>query len=121
MPYKKHQDWFPVYLHDYRVTIEKIVPSDLQSQDDGLVDDLHHALDLRSKLEEELEKRPRLEKYRRDIEQIDKALLAQRDRVLEIVGDGLVHSRKIFSPLPSHWWWYLDQSEGETSLERKVN
>ncbi len=108
MPYTKHRDWFPVYLHDYRVTIEKIIPACIQSQDEGLVDEIHHALDLRSKLEEELKKRPQLEKYRRDIEWVDKTLIAQKDRLLKIIGDGLRHHRKVFSPSRSHWWWYLD-------------
>ena len=82
MPYKKHRDWFLVYQHDYHVTVEKIIPACVQSQDEGLIDDLHHALDLRTQIEEELQKRPRLEKYRHDIELVDNALLAQKDTFL---------------------------------------
>lgn len=113
MPYVKHRDWFPVYMHDYRVTIEKIIPACVQSQDEGLVDEMHHALDIRSKLEEELTKRPQLEKYRICLELVDKALLAQRDTLLEIIGDRMRHYCMAFSPPPSHWWWYLDESEEE--------
>ncbi|MCH8294235.1 hypothetical protein IH992_24400 [Candidatus Poribacteria bacterium] len=107
----KHRDWFPAYLHDYRVTIETIIPACVQSQDEGLVDEIHHALDIRSELEEELKKRPQLEKYRREIKSVDKALLAQRETLLKITGEGLPHYRKVCSRPQSHWWWYLDELE----------
>jgi hypothetical protein len=111
MVHKKLQDWFRVYLHDYHVTIEKILPACIQSGDEGLIDEIHHVLDIRSRLEDELAKRPKLEKYRRDIESVDNALRVQRKQLLEILGDGMQHYRSTYSPPSSHWWWYLDESE----------
>ena len=109
MPYTKHQDWFPVYLHDYQVTVSKIIPACLHSEDEGLIDDIHHALNLRSRLEEELNKRPQLEQYRCSVETIDEVLLVQKATLIKVLGDGnLQHYRDSFSPPPSHWWWYLD-------------
>lgn len=116
----KHQGWFPAYLHDYRVTIEKIIPACVQSQDEGLVDEIHHALDIRSQLEEELKKHPRLEKYRRDIELVDEVLLSQRDTLLQIIGDGMRHYRLASSPPRLHWWWYLDESEEDSDGIQKA-
>lgn len=109
MPYTKHRDWFPIYLHDYRVTVSKIIPACLRSEDEGLIDDVYHALDLRSRLEEELNKHPKLERYCRSIKEVDEMLLAQKEMLVKVLGDGnLQHYRAPFSPPSSHWWWYLD-------------
>lgn len=109
MPYTKHRDWFPVYLHDYQVTVSKIIPACLRSEDEGLIDDIYHALDLRSRLEEELNNRPQLEQYRYLVEAIDEVLLAQKETLIRVLGDGsFQHYRDSFSVPLSHWWWYLD-------------
>jgi hypothetical protein len=76
----------------------RILLACIQSEDEGLIDEIHHALDIRSKLEDELTKRPKLEKYRRDIESVDKALRVQRKQLLEILGDGMQHYRSTYSP-----------------------
>ena len=111
MLYTKHRDWFPIYLHDYQATVSKIIPACLRSEDEGLIDDVYHALDLRSRLEEELNKQPKLERYRLSIKEVDETILAQKEMLVKVLGDGnLQHYRASFSPPPSHWWWYLDNS-----------
>jgi len=97
MPYTKHRDWFPVYLHDYRVTVSKIIPACLRSEDEGLIDDIYHALDLRSRLEEELNKRPKLKRYQRSIKEVDEMLLAQKEMLVKVLGDATYNITELLS------------------------
>ena len=88
MPHTKPRDWFPIYLHDYQVTVSKIIPACLRSEDEGLIDDVYHALDLRSRLEEKLNKQPKLERYRLSIKEVDETLLAQKEILVKVLGEG---------------------------------
>jgi hypothetical protein len=101
-------DWFLIYLRDYEATVKEILPRCLASNDEGLVDDLHHALDLRSQLERALAGRPERVQQRAVLARWDQELAVRREALAGAVRDW-TRFRGASPPPRSHWWWYLDE------------
>jgi len=119
---------FHIEFENYDFGVRRIIPWTVTSPDDiddAFSDELDSLLYARDCLEEELQAHPDSEElapYIDKIKELDFILHAKRHVVLQIIAN-YPQWRETLKERPprSHWWWYLDQLNGDGyETEREV-
>ena len=122
---KADKQGFSIELENYAYGVEKIipfVPTRTHEEDDSFGDEMTALLFARDWLEDELLAHPKVYAASTNrLRKLDTVLRAKRDAVLKLIpnfSEWREHHR--VKPPQSHWWWYLDQLNGEPEIAQEV-
>ena len=101
-------------VHEYDVTLTKIVPMDIKHGNDTIREEISHLLTNRSWLHEQfasLGTNGKIAPLWQQVQQLDKIFIKQRSMILDHVLDYYKQERQRLKMPREYWWWYLDELE----------
>lgn len=102
-------------LHEYDVTLTKIIPRDIEHGNDTVREEIFHLLTNRDWIEKQFKKHGvtrALAPLRQQVQELDRLLIEQREMILEAYSpDYYRYQRERLKTPPEYWWWYLDDLE----------
>ena len=112
---KRHLEAVKQQLHEYDVTLTKIIPRDIEHDNDTLREEIFHLLTNRDWLEEQFKQHGitrTLAPLWQQVQELDRLLMKQREMILEAYSpDYYRFQRKRLKMPREYWWWYLDELE----------
>lgn len=122
---KADRQGFSIELENYAYGVEKIIPfapTRGHETDPGFGDEVNALLFARDWLEGELHAHPKVHAaFVNRLRKLDTVLRAKRNALLKLIPnfpEWREHRR--VKPPRSHWWWYLDQLDGESEVAQEV-
>ncbi len=105
-------------VHEYNVTLTKIIPMDIEHGNDTIHEEIYHLLTNRGGLHEQfasLGTNGKMDPFWQQVQELDKILIKQRWMILDVVDvyDYYTRERERLDIPQSYWWWYLDELEAE--------
>lgn len=102
-------------LHEYEVTLTRIIPRDIEHGNDTVREEIFHLLFDREWLEVQLQKHgvenESLPLWQR-LQELDRILIAQREAIVNAYTLEYYHYQRERLKMPREcWWWYLDELE----------
>ena len=101
-------------VHEYNVTLTKIIPMEIEHGNDTVHEEISHLLTNRVWLHEQfasLGTNGKMDPFWQQVQQLDKILIKQRRMILDHADDYYKQERKRLKMPKAYWWWYLDELE----------
>ncbi|MBI1925259.1 hypothetical protein HYR99_13540 [Candidatus Poribacteria bacterium] len=102
-------------VHEYDVTLTKIIPRDIECENDVVGEEIFFLLYNRETLEKDFQKfgiEGELAFLWQQVQELDALLLAQREVIVNAFHrDYYKRERERLKMPRAYWWWYLDELE----------
>jgi mRNA-degrading endonuclease YafQ of YafQ-DinJ toxin-antitoxin module len=102
-------------LHEYDVTLTKIIPRDIEQGNDTVREEIFHLLTNRDWLEKQFRRHGitgHIAPLWQRVQELDYLLMQQREMILEAYSSDYYRSqRERLQRSREYWWWYLDDLE----------
>jgi hypothetical protein len=112
---KRALDWLERNLKGYEVTLTRIIPRDIEHENDAVGEEIFYLLYVREELEKDFQQYgwdDELSHIWQRLHELDQILIAQRDTIVDAYHPDYYRSqRERLKMPPEYWWWYLDDLE----------
>ena len=111
---KKKLENLQEQVFQYEVTLTKIVPREIEHQNDTLTEEIDILLFQRDSLEKEFGQHGTKKEFIpiwQLVQKLDKILIEQRWMIQDHARDYYERTRERLKMPPKYWWWYLDELE----------
>ena len=101
-------------VHEYNVTLTKIIPMDIGHGNDTVHEEISHLFTNRVWLHEQfasLGTNGKMAPFWQQVQELDKILIKQRWMILDHALDYYKYERQRLKMPKAYWWWYLDELE----------
>jgi hypothetical protein len=112
---KRTLEWVKIRVHEYDVTLTKIIPRDIKSGSNAVREEIFHLMFNRECLQNDFQKygtEGKLALFWQRVQTLDGILVARRDMILKGYPPDYYRSQRKRLKMPrEYWWWYLDELE----------
>jgi len=112
---KRHLESMKQQVHEYDVTLTRIIPRDIKHGSDVVGEEIFFLLYNRETLEKDFQKfgaEGELASLWQQVQELDALLLAQREVIVNAFHRDYYRSERERLKMPkAYWWWYLDELE----------
>jgi len=102
-------------LHEYELTLTKIIPRDIKRGNETVGEEIFHLLFTREWLEVQFQKHGiegKVFPLWQRLQELDQILIVQREAIVNAyTPEYYRYQRKRLKMPQAYWWWYLDELE----------